>query len=239
MDFSAKDKIVLTGAPFGYVQVVDEAAGTIGNALTFSNLLSVTYKLPKAESETESTENIDITRADGAIIRFPKMSPTISGVTGAIVAKDSTGTATGKGEVTAVINEAPDEIASWTTFMNKLKELSGKLLYITVPTGLTYSQRNTIATNKKVDGWIHMLGRINNDLENQLGSSNATVSVTFVTHSTSADIITDLTGVVFPEITFYLGGSGKDVVGIKAPVLSEANAALVKNGDIVIVPTAA
>lgn len=237
MGFSAKDKIILTGAPFGYNAVIDEAGASLGEILTFSNLQSVTYKLPKVESESESSENIDITRSDGAVIRFPKLAPTISGVDGNIVAKDSTGTATGKGEITMVINEAPDEITGWTAYMNKLKELSGKLLYIVVPTGMTYSQRNSIAANKKVDGWIHMLGRINNDIENQLANSNATVSLTFVSHSTSADITTDITGIVFPEISFYLGGTGKDVAGIKPPVLTAENVALLKSGDLVIVPT--
>ena len=245
MGFSAKDKIVLTGAPFGYIHVVDDSVAgnpSIGGAMTFSNLQSVTYKLPKVESESESTENIDITRSDGAVIRFPKLAPTINGTDGTIASKEATGTATGKGEVTMVINEAPDEISGWTAFMKKLGEISeaGKLLYIVVPTGMTYSQRNTISANKKVDGWIHMLGRINNDIENQLGNSNATVSLTFVTHSTILKLDTDITSVVFPEITFYLGGTTKDVAGIKAsPLTSDGtDVSDLKAGKLIIKPTA-
>ena len=239
-DFSAKTKMVLTGVPLGYIALVDDTTGTIGTTYRFGNLASATYKILKSESSESSTENTDITRADGAIIRFPKIAPTISGVTGLISSSGTSGSATSKAEMALVVNEAPEECTSWTQWVSIAKSLMGKLCLIVIPTGMTYEERSSIVSAKAVDGWAYMLGRLSADLENQLGSSNTTNTLTFASNMTAkpTEFKADLSAEVFGDITYYLGGGSNDVV-LKAPTPSAVQAELVASGDILILPTVA
>lgn len=234
--------MVLTAAPLCYIVVLDDSASTIGTIYRFGNLASATYKILKSESSESSSENTDITRGDGAIIRFPKQAPILSGVNGTVMSSTTTGKATSKAEMSLVINEAPEECTSWTQWMLNAKDLMGKLCLVVIPTGLTYNERSTIVTSKAVDGWAFMLGRLNADVENSLSSSNTTATLTFASNMASdpeaIKTALSLEAFTLGNLTYFLGGSGNDVV-LTAPKLTSAQATVVANGDILILPTVA
>ncbi len=208
----ASKNIMLMGTPFAYiVPIVDEAQGTLGTAIKYANLESSSYKLPKPEDAASTAENIDINRADNAIIRFPKQSPTISGVDGLLVNSATTGTSTKMGEITLTMNEVDEDATSWTEGINHIKNnVIGKLCLVVIATGFSYDDWNS--ATKNVDGWAYMLGRVTNDLESQMAA-------------------------VLKPINYYLG-EAVDAT-ITAPAVSAPVATNILAGNLSIVPTAA
>jgi hypothetical protein len=234
MPTSTDKKIILTGSPFSWIHLI--SAGVITELWKFNNLQSSTYKILKPGTSSSSSDNVDINRSDGAIWRFQKTNLILDGVTEEdITPADASSDATSKGEITIVPNEAPIESNSWTAFIKAVKEnLDGKFL-ITIGTG--YSHKARVDTSlRKPDGFIHMIGKINNDLEQQLNNNPASLTMTFVSFKNSGLVETDLTGAdLFTAITWKLGGTGKDVEGIKPPVIVEADAQKLLVGDVAII----
>lgn len=235
MAWTSNQKIILSGTPFAWVHKI--TSGAISALWQFENLASSSYKITKPGSESGG-ENIDITRADGAIIRFPKKSLIIDGKDGAdITPADASSDATGKGEITLVINEAAKTSTSWTSFLKDIKTNFDSLFLVTIGTGYTYNQ--SVSAGRAPDGYVHMIGKINTDVEQTLDSNPATVSLTFVSYGNSGLDASDLSGAVFADLTLNLGGTGKDVESIKPASISAGDATILLDGDILIVPASA
>lgn len=235
MPITADKKIILTGSPFAWVHKI--ANGDLTELWKFDNLQSSTYKIMKPGSEAGGGDNIDINRADGAIWRFKKVNLILSGEDETdITPADASSDATSKGEITLVINEAPIEANSWSSFIKDLKSNLDSKFLITIGTGFSHKAR-TDSTLRKPDGYVHMIGKINNDIEQQLNNSPTSVSITFVSYKNSGLEVADLTAAtLFTPITWKLGGTGKDVSGIKPPTISTTDASKLLEGDIVVVP---
>lgn len=234
---SVKQKTILYGAPFAWLHLIDN--GTISLVASFDNLASKpAITLPKSATEAAGGDNIDINRADTGIYRFKKDSPVIDGVTEELIAAASSGSdATGKGKISIVTNQAPLEVTftSWTKFIAFMKENLGKKWLITVPTGFSYTQRNS---TKKPDGFVHMIGKISNDL------SDANAPSTFQMDFDSYDITgtdcdsTDLPTTGFwgtaKKIVYKLGGGTNDVDIVVPEFISDDVDKLVA-GDVAFV----
>ena len=234
MPTSSDKKIILTGSPFAWVHKID--AGAITELWKFNNLQSSTYKILKPGSSAQSSDNIDINRADGAIWRFPKTNLILSGVDETdITPAGSSSDATNKGEITLVTNEAAIESNSPTAFIKSVKDNLDSIFMITIGTGYSHKARTDL-TLRKPDGFIHMIGKINNDLEQQLNNSPTSLTMTFVSYKNSTIEETDLTVTsLFTAITWKLGGTGKDVDGIKPPDIISGDAQKLLLGEVVVV----
>lgn len=188
MALTAKKKIILSGVPIAwlhwiqpFVDLSPTDTDFAFNELCLDNLQSASYKMPKPGSDSGG-EYIDINRADGAIWRFNKQTLYLDGVTEAdITPPDSSAAATGKGEITIVINEAPISSNSWTSFIETLKTYQSYYWLVTIPTGYSYDSE----ADGTADGFVTILGKINSDLEGQLGSDPSPLSITFVTYDDS------------------------------------------------------
>ena len=234
MPITTDKKIILTGSPFAWVHKID--AGALTELWKFNNLQSSTYKILKPGSSASSSDNIDINRADGAIWRFPKTNLILSGIDETDITPAGTSSdATSKGEITLVANEAPVESNSWTAFVKAVKyNMDGKFL-LTIGTGYSHKARTDV-TLRKPDGFIHMIGKINNDLEQQLNNSPASLTMTFVSYKDSTLEETDFTSTsLFTAITWKLGGTGKDVDGIKPPDIISGDAQKLLEGDVAVI----
>jgi hypothetical protein len=234
MPTTTDKKIILTGSPFAWIHKIENE--DLSELWKFNNLQSSTYKILKPGSSSQGSENIDINRADGAIWRFPKTNLILSGEDESdITPADASSDASNKGEITLVINEAPIESNSWTAFIKQLKDNMDAKFLITIGTGYSHKAR-TDATLRKPDGFIHMIGKVNNDLEQQLNNSPASITITFVSYKNSGLEATDLTAVsLFTAITWKLGGTGKDIEGIKPPDLLSTDAERLLTGDVVVI----
>lgn len=234
MPTTTDKKIILTGSPFAWIHKIENE--DLSELWKFNNLQSSTYKILKPGSSSQGSENIDINRADGAIWRFPKTNLILSGEDESdITPADASSDASNKGEITLVINEAPIESNSWTAFIKQLKDNMDAKFLITIGTGYSHKAR-TDATLRKPDGFIHMIGKVNNDLEQQLNNSPASITITFVSYKNSGLEATDLTAVsLFTAITWKLGGTGKDIEGIKPPDLLSTDAERLLTGDVIVV----
>ncbi len=234
MPTSTDKKIILTGSPFGWVHLIDN--GALTELWKFNNLQSSTYKILKPGTTSSSSDNIDINRADGAIWRFPKTNLILSGIDETdITPADASSDATSKGEITLVANEAPVESNSWTAFIKAVKDKMDAKFMVTIGTGYSHKAR-TDATLRKPDGFIHMIGKINNDLEQQLNNNPASLTMTFVSYKNSGLEESDFTATnLFTAITWKLGGTGKDVEGIKPPDIVAGEAQKLLLGDVAVV----
>ncbi len=235
MPTTTDKKIILTGSPFGWVHLID--SGNITELWKFNNLQSSTYKILKPGSSSQGSDNIDINRADGAIWRFPKTNLILSGIDETdITPADASSDASNKGEITLVANEAPEASNSWTAFIKDVKEKMDAKFMVTIGTGYSHKAK-TDATLRKPDGFINMIGKINNDLEQQLNNSPASLTMTFVSYKNTGLEESDLTvlGTLFTAITWKLGGTGKDVEGIKPPDIVAADAQKLLAGDVAVI----
>lgn len=231
MALSVAQKVILAGSPFAWVHRIE--SGAIADEWLFDNLQSSNIKLLKAGSESAAGENIDINRADGAIWRFNKTSKILDGVTeDDITPADASDTATKKGEITLLINEAPNELNSWTAFIDELKTYQDSFWFVTIGSGFSHKARTT---DKKPEGYYQMIGKISNDIEQALANAPTTLSLTFASDSGSELDEDELTsGTLYSAMTWKLG-NGKDVTGIKPPTITSGEETIILAGDVNIV----
>lgn len=232
MALSVAQKVILQGSPFAWLHRIEN--GAIADELLFDNLQSSNIKLLKAGSESASGENVDINRADGAIWRFNKVNKVLDGITETdITPADASDTATKKADITLLINEAPNEIDSWTAFIDEIRTYQDSFWLVTIGSGFSHKARTS---NKKPEGYYQLIGKISNDIEQAFANSPTNLSLTFASDSGSGLEEEDLTsGTLYSAITWKLGGTGKDVSGIKPPTITESEATTIIAGDVNIV----
>jgi hypothetical protein len=235
MAVTVKNKVILHGAPFAWIHIITtvEEVTSITELWRFDNLASCTYSLPRTGAESGG-QNLDIPRADGLIWRLPKESRILDGITEEdITPADVSSNATGKGTITLVINEAPLEMNSMSAFRADVKEKQGDLFLVTIATGVSYTAK---MTNKKPEGYIHMIGKINNDISENFDSNHNPITLEFVSYTNSGLEADDLTSeTLFTAITWKLGGTGKDITGIKPPTITSGKETEILAGELAIV----
>lgn len=245
MDTYKSDKmIILKGVPLFWLSII--VGSTLVKKWTFRNVGNTTYKFPKSSSSSSSSkqEYVDIVAGDQMITRFKKQSLIIEGLSGDLFVDSENASidakgheATGKAVITVVIQEAPLECTSWTSFTDELEEWlnstanDGRVL-ATIGTG--YNGYATATPNEyKPEGFAHIIGKITNDIDNQLGSSNAT-SLTLEIASYKA---TDIPDEVFTAHTFepilHRRGGGTNNITITPPKIASTKIAKLKSGRIV------
>jgi hypothetical protein len=219
----AASKILIKGAPFAYLLPINDAGTGFVETTTgttdiigLNNIGDPTIKVPASESSTSSAEYIDVTRCDGAIVRFTKSNVIIDGSTGNAFQEASGGgsDASGLGEITLIVNAAPVggtgflDLLTFSKFYQYMKNNQNRKFLVIVATGFTYTGSGA----NKVDGWAYMIGRLTNDLELTAGSGNAaTLTLTFAANkatgtgmATAIDDELDTTGIsTFPALTYY------------------------------------
>jgi len=236
MAVSVKNKVILHGAPFAWIHSITTSEGetTISELWRFDNLASCQYTLPRAGAES-SGENLDIPRSDGLIWRFPKESRILDGITEELIeTRDTSADATGKGTISLVINEAPIEMNSFSAFRADIKSKLKDFFMVTIATGVSYTAK---MTNKKPEGYIHMIGKISNDISEVFDSNHNAVTLEFASYKNSGLEAEDLSEAVslFTAIDWKLGGSGKDISGIKPPDITETVEEEILAGELAIV----
>lgn len=231
-------KIILTGSPFAWVHLISYNSATSSWVITekwkFDNLQSSTYKILKPGTTTTGGENIDITRADGAIWRFPKTTLILSGINEEdITPPDASSDATNKGEITLVTNEAPINVNSWTDFIINLQTHLNSKFMVTIGTG--YSHIGRTSGSRYPDGFVHMIGKINNDIEQQLSNNPVSLSITFISCTNSGLAASALTGTgLFTDISLKIG-KGENDPKVKPDAITSNDESDLLSGDIVVV----
>jgi len=168
--------ILFRALPVAWVFEIDQSANTVTELWTFDNLQSCNYKIPKNPDSSSDSETIDINRADGAIIQFPKEELVIDGTNEEDIT-GSSGNLTGAGEVTIVANQAPTEQTSFTAFLMELQEKIDSKFLVIIPTGMSYT--DTVSSTPDSEGFLYMIGDITSDIEQELSGEPSSVSITF------------------------------------------------------------
>lgn len=183
---SANTQSILYGAPFCWVMGLDVTdPDGVTDLWTFGNLAAnPVYKLLAGAAATGTGENLDVTRADKAIIRYPLYSPIIDGTDDTKNVASATGSdASGYGEITIIINESYIGATSWTKFIDdvKAKKLAGEKFLIILPTGYSFDRTGAFnSVNAKPDGYVYMIGNISNDVEQTIQAGGVTtLTLTF------------------------------------------------------------
>lgn len=231
---------IITKCPFLWMFEITDVATAADDALVlkykFDNASAVTFKSLAAGSSAASTENIDLTRADGAIFRFPKENLIIDAITETQIASDTGGAdASGLGEISATLQEAPvGTSTSWTSFVAELNANKDKKWLVIVGTGYSYERTGTDST-RKPDGYAYMIGKISSDID----ASEGNVALTFASQKASGwevDATEMTTAFSAAGIDLKRGGTGYDVdKTLNVPVsLVAADITDLKAGKIVL-----
>ena len=204
----------------------------------FDNLEKTSFTILNSESGgTQSEgEKYEIETAQNVKIQFPKTVITIDGVTGDdITPAAQASNLTNKAEITLGVRAIPPtQMNSWTAFIKSLNaEKSGTFLVV-IPTSYSYVQRTG---NKLPEGYVYMFGVLSGDIE--VPGEKDPPAINLVFKSCRADDVetAELTGLELHAITWWLGGTGKNVSIAPTAMdkdLTNDEAALLKAGDVVI-----
>ncbi len=239
MSTTTDKKIILSKCPLAWLYKIDESADTLTLAYKFDNLSDVVIKMLIAGSAAGG-ENTDFTRADGAIVRFPKESLILDGATELQVASDSGGAdASGLGEITITTNEADVASTSWTAFCANLNLNKDAKYLLIVGTGFSYNRTGTGST-RKPDGYAFMIGKITSDIE----VTSVPLTITFAAQKASGFtmLVAALnTTIGANSIALKRGGASYDatITPKSLPATDETAVDSLKKGEIVLVAEAA
>jgi len=238
MGATVAKRSIISMAPFGWIHKITPSPdggttpGTIAELYQFDNLAEGSgIKLPIADNQSAGSDNIDITRGDGAIFRFPKFNLILDGETEEdITPAGSDSNSTGKAEVTIVTNEAPlpVTIVSWTAWLADLKLNKDELLLVTMPTGFSYDSREN---QKKADGYIYVVAKITSDIEQKLGVNPSQITLVLSSNKLGETDIaaTDLEAVSYTSIAWKGKGAS-----FTPPALESGDGDVLISGDVVI-----
>lgn len=226
----AKKKIIVNNAPIA--QIWEVVSGALVDRYTFANVLAQ-LKMAASSADAAGTEKVEIQQGNGWKIQFNKVVGVIKGEdeTDATPAGSST-SATGKGEITLTIKEAPynSGVATMTSFIESLRDKKDSFFLIAIPTGYTpYGQ--TLGT-PVVDGWAFMIGKRTSDIDIAYGDGAKELTVTFASNSEATLDATDFTGLTMFAIKER--GQGNELT---PPTLISGDATNLLAGDVVIKET--
>lgn len=239
MPTTTDKKVIISKWPLAWVYKIDESDDSITIAYMFDNLSDVVIKMLIAGS-TSSGENIDFTRADGTIVRFPKESLVLDGTNENQVASDNGGAdASGLGEITITTNEADIDSTSWTAFCAKLNLNKNAKYLLIVGTGNSYNRTGTGST-RKPDGYAFMVGKITSDIE----VTTVPLTITFAAQKASGftKLVADInTAIAANSIVLKRGGASYNatITPKSLPATDETAVDSLKKGEIVLVAEAA
>lgn len=231
MPTTTDKRIILSGVPIAWLLRIQsgDPQGSITELYRFDNLGEIQIKINISAEESKG-ENIDITRADGAIIRFPKFNLVLDGITEQdITPADASSNSTGKAEFVLKVNEAPlpTTITSFTAWLKDLKSKAKDLFLLVVPTGFTYNSRS----QNKADGYIYCLVRLSSSLELTTNEKPNGISLTFQSARCTLSGVdaTLIESATFTAIT-WKGRSAS----FTPPSLATGDGDILVSGDIII-----
>jgi hypothetical protein len=208
-------RIILALVPVMWVHKLEAGEpGTIEELWRFDNLADGCGIKLLQPAANESGDNLDITRGDGAIFRFPKFNLIMDKDEADITPAEQSSDATNKAEITAVTNEAPlpATIASWTAWMKEFYDTiqAGDLLMFTLPTGFTYDSREN---QNKADGYVTLLVKVTSDFDQKLGVAPSTLQIVGASNKSTLSGVTGtiIEGATFTAISWK--GKGFDFAG--------------------------
>jgi len=173
--------IPIEGIPIGWLFLITPGSpATIAEAHLFDDLQQMSYNA--VVPEEDNAGNIDILRADGANIRFPKTNLTIDGTDETTLANSAAvGDETLKGEINMTVNEASITSTSWSSFIQSLIDNHGAKWLVCIPTGVTYASREGLGgiSTPQPDGYAFMIGTITNNIENLVSENPTSIALNF------------------------------------------------------------
>lgn len=186
-------KIIISGASAAWLLAVEDTATPLdkfdidpevhstdekANRMFFDNVADCKFKIPASSVATSADgQYIEITRIDGAVIRFPKDSLIIEGKDETVVADSTSGTAgsADKYELSFTINEADMDSATYPAFLAKFDGLRGRKFLICIPLGYNYTRRRAgedpATKGKNAVGFAVMLGICTSGLEHAVAAN--------------------------------------------------------------------
>lgn len=212
-------RIVLSAVPVMWLHEIVTAndVTTVVESFLFDNLADLQYKCNLASAASASASNLDITRGDGTIIRFPKSETIISGVTELEVTDVTKSTdATGLGEISATILEAPKCYVSsamtyvtWSEFLEifRAKIAAGNKFFATFPTGFSYDSRFKSGGSQLPDGFGFMIGALSTGIDVTANATPSQLKMTLVSYKNTNATKALIGGVTYTAINLKLGGS--------------------------------
>lgn len=162
-----KDTIIINGVPAAWAYPIDDngTALSLLPLMKFDNISTPVIGFPFSQDAAAAGggENIDITRGDGAIIRFPRTSLIIDGRDETVISSaggSSTDTAA-LGTIQFNALQADMDSANYTAFINKLKANRNNYWLLCVPLGENYERRhNASPTNPNAVGYAFLFGKL-------------------------------------------------------------------------------
>jgi len=235
----------LTGNATTLAVALPSASAGAATRFKFDNLSenpAISLKL----ASTAEGNYIDITRADGAIIRFDAISLVLDGTDESDIT-DPAEESTNKAEITITTNEGDVDSSTWTEFYAKMYGKQGSYFLLVVPTAFTYDGRVNQASGN-ADGFIFCVVKLTSDMDQNQPGGGGHLALTFSSiacpYGESADWTNTLTGLLSIDWTATdAGGSApiglKGVSGFNITVesLASADALLLKAGTPVIKAT--
>lgn len=187
--------MIVTGTSVAWCGLVEQGKGTAfkvnnlaghpaAKKMFFDSLTEASYKLLLPSEQTSDTK-IETTLANGAKIQHKKYEPIINGDTGAVESGSTTSADVVKGEITLVTSSADKDSASWSAFINKIKDNIGKYWLVCVPVGYTSGQLGGVTPN--ADGFVMLIGKLSTDLDFKVAANAVqTLSLAFKSESVAA-----------------------------------------------------
>ena len=189
------NQLIVTGTSVAWCGLVEQGKGTAfkvnnlaadpaAEKMFFDSLTEASYKFLLPSEQTSDTK-IETTLANGAKIQHKKYEPIINGDTGAVESGSTTSADVVKGEITLVTSSADIDSASWSAFINKIKDNIGKYWFVCVPVGYTSAQLNGVTPN--ADGFVMLIGKLSTDLDFKIAANAVqTLSLAFKSESVAA-----------------------------------------------------
>ena len=172
MALTMADKMILNGAPALWAAPLSEGVGglTLGTMQKYDNITTpvFTFAGSAAAAGGAAEEFIQVTRADGAIIEFPKGKLTLDGIDETV--KDSSGaTAAGDSKATGTlqitVNEAEMGSASFSAWLNTMLGNINSFWLVCIPLGYNWKQRHpSSATAHNAVGYLFLIGKLSGNV---------------------------------------------------------------------------
>jgi hypothetical protein len=204
----------------------------------FDNIRDASCTIVRPESASAGEEFVEVTRGDGAIIQYPKITLRLDGVTGALKSGGASASAS-KGLISFVANGADKDSADWLTYIQKLNEFIGAEFLIAIPLGFSYDNwidRNA-GSPTDVEAIALCLGNLDADIAHAASAFTPAAHTITVRSKASTIASSALSTKTLPDIVIPEGGTHASPTGytINGITISAPQAADLVAGKLVIV----